>query len=168
METMHMLVGCEKKKIPPQPQRRPKAKSGLLGPPGVAYHLMHSASMPVFQDGSVGGFLAGSPFPSGVMAADGLIRRSNCSGGGASTTDISYPVLFDPCIMLSVSVHVWSIWAFEPVTALWPRRDLEFMHHIGTKSVALSVGDWFFDRVGVSAIDCPYPCDNTCHNLVFK
>ncbi|KAK9114740.1 hypothetical protein Syun_021537 [Stephania yunnanensis] len=36
------------------------------------------------------------------------------------------------------------------------------------QSVALSVGDWFFDRVGVSAIDCPYPCDNTCHNLVFK
>ncbi|KAK9089433.1 hypothetical protein Scep_028515 [Stephania cephalantha] len=33
-------------------------------------------------------------------------------------------------------------------------------------SVALSVGDWFFDRVGVSAIDCPYPCDNTCHNMV--
>ncbi|KAK9086174.1 hypothetical protein Syun_028568 [Stephania yunnanensis] len=39
---------------------------------------------------------------------------------------------------------------------------------IKDKSVALSVGDWFFDRVGVSAIDCPYPCDNTCHNLVFK
>ncbi|KAK9169175.1 hypothetical protein Syun_001315 [Stephania yunnanensis] len=36
------------------------------------------------------------------------------------------------------------------------------------QSVALSVGDWFFDRVGVSAIDCPYPCDNTCHNLVSK
>ncbi|KAK9169118.1 hypothetical protein Syun_001258 [Stephania yunnanensis] len=35
-------------------------------------------------------------------------------------------------------------------------------------SVALSVGDWFFDRVGVSAIDCPYPYDNTCHNLVSK
>ncbi|KAK9160666.1 hypothetical protein Syun_007007 [Stephania yunnanensis] len=35
-------------------------------------------------------------------------------------------------------------------------------------SVALSVGAWFFDRVGVSAIDCPYPCDNTCHNLVSK
>ncbi|KAK9160393.1 hypothetical protein Syun_006734 [Stephania yunnanensis] len=35
-------------------------------------------------------------------------------------------------------------------------------------SVTLSVGDWFFDRVGVSAIDCPYSCDNTCHNLVFK
>ncbi|KAK9140370.1 hypothetical protein Scep_010051 [Stephania cephalantha] len=39
---------------------------------------------------------------------------------------------------------------------------------IQDKSVALSVGDWFFDRVGVSAIDCPYPCDNISHNLVFK
>ncbi|KAK9083029.1 hypothetical protein Scep_029500 [Stephania cephalantha] len=38
----------------------------------------------------------------------------------------------------------------------------------GIKSVALSVGGWFFDQVGVNAIDCPYPCDNTCHNLVFK
>ncbi|KAK9161334.1 hypothetical protein Syun_007675 [Stephania yunnanensis] len=38
----------------------------------------------------------------------------------------------------------------------------------GIKSVALSVGDWFFDRVRVSAIDCPYPCDNTYHNLVCK
>ncbi|KAK9151497.1 hypothetical protein Syun_009806 [Stephania yunnanensis] len=36
------------------------------------------------------------------------------------------------------------------------------------QSVALSVGDWFFDRMGVSVIDCPYPCDNTYHNLVFK
>ncbi|XP_065859922.1 pectin acetylesterase 6-like [Euphorbia lathyris] len=36
------------------------------------------------------------------------------------------------------------------------------------KRVAQSVGDWYFDRVGVKAIDCPYPCDNTCHNLNFK
>ncbi|KAK9095308.1 hypothetical protein Scep_026777 [Stephania cephalantha] len=35
-------------------------------------------------------------------------------------------------------------------------------------SVTLLVGAWFFDRVGVSAIDCPYPYDNTCHNLVSK
>ncbi|KAK9142517.1 hypothetical protein Syun_011917 [Stephania yunnanensis] len=42
------------------------------------------------------------------MAADGLIRRSNCSGGGASTTEISYLVLSDPYIMRSVSVHGWS------------------------------------------------------------
>ncbi|KAK9168679.1 hypothetical protein Syun_000819 [Stephania yunnanensis] len=44
-----------------------------------------------------------------------------------------------------------------------------FAHLIGNmQSVALSVGYWFFDRVRVSAIDCPYPCDNTCHNLVSK
>ncbi|KAK9098928.1 hypothetical protein Syun_025973 [Stephania yunnanensis] len=36
---------------------------------------------------------------------------------------------------------------------------------LSVQSVTLSIGDWFFDRVGVSAIDCPYPCDNTCHNL---
>ncbi|TXG63179.1 hypothetical protein EZV62_010173 [Acer yangbiense] len=37
---------------------------------------------------------------------------------------------------------------------------------IGNESVAKSVGDWYFDRVAVKTIDCPYPCDNTCHNLV--
>ncbi|KAK4795104.1 hypothetical protein SAY86_013098 [Trapa natans] len=39
---------------------------------------------------------------------------------------------------------------------------------IGNKGIAESVGDWYFDRVNVKAIDCPYPCDKTCHNLVFK
>ncbi|KAJ9186072.1 hypothetical protein P3X46_005616 [Hevea brasiliensis] len=39
---------------------------------------------------------------------------------------------------------------------------------IGNKAIAIAVGDWYFDRSGVEAIDCPYPCDKTCHNLVFK
>ncbi|KHN13972.1 hypothetical protein glysoja_043167 [Glycine soja] len=39
---------------------------------------------------------------------------------------------------------------------------------IGNKAIALSVGDWYFDRAVVKAIDCPYPCDNTCHHLVFR
>ncbi|THG05377.1 hypothetical protein TEA_029564 [Camellia sinensis var. sinensis] len=39
---------------------------------------------------------------------------------------------------------------------------------IGNKGIALAVGDWYFDRAGNKAIDCPYPCDKTCHNLVFK
>ncbi|PPD81019.1 hypothetical protein GOBAR_DD22045 [Gossypium barbadense] len=39
---------------------------------------------------------------------------------------------------------------------------------IGNKAIAASVGDWFFDRTATKAIDCPYPCDNTCHNLIFK
>ncbi|GFY89123.1 pectinacetylesterase family protein [Actinidia rufa] len=39
---------------------------------------------------------------------------------------------------------------------------------IGNKGIALAVGDWYFDRSGIKAIDCPYPCDKTCHNLFFK
>lgn len=36
------------------------------------------------------------------------------------------------------------------------------------KGIAQSVGDWYFDRREVKAIDCPYPCDNSCHHLTFK
>ncbi|KAK9161895.1 hypothetical protein Syun_008236 [Stephania yunnanensis] len=39
---------------------------------------------------------------------------------------------------------------------------------IRNKGIAESVGDWYFDRTGVKEIDCPYPCDRTCHNLVFR
>ncbi|KAL5580435.1 hypothetical protein UlMin_015203 [Ulmus minor] len=39
---------------------------------------------------------------------------------------------------------------------------------IGNKPIAIAVGDWYFDRAAVKSIDCPYPCDNTCHHLVFK
>jgi len=35
------------------------------------------------------------------------------------------------------------------------------------QAIALAVGDWYFDRAGEKAIDCPYPCDNTCHHLIF-
>ncbi|XP_058082583.1 pectin acetylesterase 12-like [Magnolia sinica] len=39
---------------------------------------------------------------------------------------------------------------------------------IGNKGIAQSVADWYFDRSRVKETDCPYPCDKTCHNLVFK
>ncbi|EEF47144.1 pectin acetylesterase, putative [Ricinus communis] len=39
---------------------------------------------------------------------------------------------------------------------------------IRDKRISQSVGDWYFDRVDVKAIDCAYPCDSSCHNLVFK
>ncbi|KAF7126798.1 hypothetical protein RHSIM_Rhsim11G0106600 [Rhododendron simsii] len=29
---------------------------------------------------------------------------------------------------------------------------------IGNKGIALAVGDWYFNRAGIRAIDCPYPC----------
>ncbi|XP_028797145.1 pectin acetylesterase 2-like isoform X2 [Neltuma alba] len=51
------------------------------------------------------------------------------------------------------------------------RQDTWFAYnspHIGNRGIAQSVGNWFFDRVGIQAIGCAYPCDKTCHNLVFE
>lgn len=42
------------------------------------------------------------------------------------------------------------------------------IHIENMQVIALAVGDWYFDRAGVKVIDCPYPCDNTCHHLVFR
>ncbi|KAL9318776.1 hypothetical protein ACSQ67_015293 [Phaseolus vulgaris] len=39
---------------------------------------------------------------------------------------------------------------------------------IEDKPIAVAVGDWYFDREVVKAIDCAYPCDSSCHNLVFN
>uniref|UniRef100_A0A0D9WBZ3 Pectin acetylesterase n=1 Tax=Leersia perrieri TaxID=77586 RepID=A0A0D9WBZ3_9ORYZ len=36
------------------------------------------------------------------------------------------------------------------------------------QTIAEAVGDWFFDRREVKEIDCEYPCNPTCHNLVFS
>ncbi|GMY14549.1 pectin acetylesterase 5-like [Fagus crenata] len=38
---------------------------------------------------------------------------------------------------------------------------------INKKTIAESVGDWFFNRKAVKQIDCPYPCNPTCYNLDF-
>ncbi|TXG48950.1 hypothetical protein EZV62_024825 [Acer yangbiense] len=39
---------------------------------------------------------------------------------------------------------------------------------VGNKAIAIAVGDWYFERAAVKDIDCPYPCDKSCHNLVFR
>ncbi|XP_040994724.1 pectin acetylesterase 12-like isoform X1 [Juglans microcarpa x Juglans regia] len=39
---------------------------------------------------------------------------------------------------------------------------------MGKKAIALAVGDWYYNRESVKAIDCPYPCDKSCHHLVFR
>ncbi|XP_065847673.1 uncharacterized protein [Euphorbia lathyris] len=80
------------------PQRRPKSKSGPLGPPGIAYYSLYSPAMPLFDGGNPGNFMTGSPFSAGVIAADGLATRSN--GQGAA-----FPVRTEPCMARSVSVH---------------------------------------------------------------
>ncbi|XP_042515476.1 uncharacterized protein LOC122089832 [Macadamia integrifolia] len=82
----------------PHPQRRPKSKSGPLGPPGIAYYSTYSPAMPMYECGNVGNFMAGSPFSAGVLVADGFTGRSGGGGG-------HLPVAADPCIMRSASVH---------------------------------------------------------------
>ncbi|MBA0603283.1 hypothetical protein Gorai_003434, partial [Gossypium raimondii] len=42
------------------------------------------------------------------------------------------------------------------------------MQLIMWQPIAIAVGDWYFDRTAVKVVDCPYPCDKTCHNLVFR
>ncbi|XWS21205.1 hypothetical protein CRYUN_Cryun30bG0035400 [Craigia yunnanensis] len=80
------------------PQRRPKSKSGPLGPPGIAYYSLYSPAMHMFDGGHTGNFMAGSPFSAGVIAADGLAIHSRSHGGGFS-------VRTEPCMVRSVSVH---------------------------------------------------------------
>lgn len=46
----------------------------------------------------------------------------------------------------------------------WLRSDSPLLSN---KSIAEAVGDWYYDRSPFEEIDCPYPCDKTCHNRVF-
>ena len=38
---------------------------------------------------------------------------------------------------------------------------------IDKTSIAKAVGDWYYERTVVQKIDCPYPCNPTCHNRIF-
>lgn len=81
-----------------QPQRKPKSKSGPLGPPGIAYYSLYSPTLQTFDGGNVGNFMAASPFSAGVIAADGMAIRP--SGHG-----VACAVRTEPCMARSVSVH---------------------------------------------------------------
>uniref|UniRef100_A0A7N0UXH6 Remorin C-terminal domain-containing protein n=2 Tax=Kalanchoe fedtschenkoi TaxID=63787 RepID=A0A7N0UXH6_KALFE len=74
------------------PQRRPKSKSGPLGPSGVAYGSSYSPAVHMFDGMHGGNMLTGSPFSAGIMAVDRL------RGGNG-------PENSEPGITRSVSVH---------------------------------------------------------------
>jgi hypothetical protein len=38
----------------------------------------------------------------------------------------------------------------------------------GTQKIAEAVGDWYFERGNAKYTDCAYPCDGTCHHIVFR
>lgn len=45
----------------------------------------------------------------------------------------------------------------------WFAADSPRVHN---KTIAEAVGDWYFGRRVTKEIDCSYPCDSTCHNLI--
>ncbi|XP_028094818.1 pectin acetylesterase 9-like, partial [Camellia sinensis] len=45
----------------------------------------------------------------------------------------------------------------------WLTSDSPRVHN---KTIAEAVGDWYFGRRVTKEIDCAYPCDSTCHNLI--
>ncbi|KAM0935284.1 putative pectinacetylesterase/NOTUM [Dioscorea sansibarensis] len=47
----------------------------------------------------------------------------------------------------------------------WLRSDSPLL---ADTTIAKAIGDWYFNRRPFKKIDCPYPCDKTCHNRVFE
>ncbi|KZV28361.1 hypothetical protein F511_11187 [Dorcoceras hygrometricum] len=42
----------------------------------------------------------------------------------------------------------------------------QYSPRVNNKTIAEAVGDWYFSRNVSKMIDCAYPCDKTCHNLI--
>ncbi|KAK1285217.1 hypothetical protein QJS10_CPB20g01081 [Acorus calamus] len=47
----------------------------------------------------------------------------------------------------------------------WLRADSPMLDKI---PIAKAIGDWYYDRSPFQKIDCPFPCDSTCHNRIFE
>lgn len=76
-------------------QRRPKSKSGPIGPPGVGYYSQYSPAMPTLEVRNMGNFTIGSP----LAAADQMTVQSFGYHRG------DFPIHQEPFIGRSVSVH---------------------------------------------------------------
>lgn len=81
-----------------QPRRRPKSKSGPLGPSGVAYYSLYSPAAPMYEGTNLGTHMGGSPFSAGTMLGDGWSFR-------ASGENRAFSNGLEPCIARSASVH---------------------------------------------------------------
>ncbi|XP_021768391.1 pectin acetylesterase 8-like isoform X2 [Chenopodium quinoa] len=47
----------------------------------------------------------------------------------------------------------------------WFSHDSPVLHKT---RIAKAVADWFYDRRQLQMIDCPYPCDHSCHDRIFE
>ncbi|KAG8384380.1 hypothetical protein BUALT_Bualt04G0112100 [Buddleja alternifolia] len=68
-----------------QPQRRPKSKSGPLGPTGLVYLSNYSPTMP--ESGKMRNFMANSPLTTGVLVPDGLSVHYDAGKANSSLYD---------------------------------------------------------------------------------
>ncbi|CAN8288652.1 unnamed protein product [Cochlearia groenlandica] len=95
-------------------ERRPKSKSGPLGPPGTVYHhSLYSPAVPMVRGGNMG-FLNGiSPFSAGVLP-----ENNGCSRGSSAA---AFPQRNDHCMARSVSIHGCSETLALP--SLFPGQD---------------------------------------------
>ncbi|KAL0377709.1 UNVERIFIED_CONTAM: hypothetical protein Sradi_3076400 [Sesamum radiatum] len=71
-----------------QPQRRPKSKSGPLGPTGLVYLPNYSPTGPVHEGGNMRNFMANSPLTTGVLVPEGL--SVHYEAGVATRSDSLY------------------------------------------------------------------------------
>ncbi|KAL1309594.1 hypothetical protein HN51_052287 [Arachis hypogaea] len=88
--------------------RRPKSKSGPLGPPGVAYYSMYSPAVPLFGGRHSANLAGPSPFSPAVASSDSFTNRS---GGGRGV--VVLPTT-EPTLLRSASVHGCSEMQSEP------------------------------------------------------
>jgi hypothetical protein len=44
--------------------------------------------------------------------------------------------------------------------------DDALVNMIEFQKIAEVIGDWYFERGEAKVIDCAYPCDRTCHNII--
>ncbi|PIN25222.1 hypothetical protein CDL12_02028 [Handroanthus impetiginosus] len=84
-----------------QPQRRPKSKSGPLGPPGLVYLPSYSPIVPALEGGNVRNFVANSPLTTGVLVPDVLsirydaLKSNSLQGETTIARGTSAPALAD-------------------------------------------------------------------------
>ncbi|CAO2817798.1 unnamed protein product [Amaranthus hypochondriacus] len=81
-----------------QPLRRPKSKSGPLGPPGIAYHSLYSPAATMYEVEKLRNHMADSPISAGGMMADAWSFCVNAESRG-------FDNVLEPSIARSVSVH---------------------------------------------------------------
>ncbi|CAH9078099.1 unnamed protein product [Cuscuta europaea] len=87
-----------------QPQRRPKSKSGPLGPPGATYSSSsYSPGLPLSKGENNINLLANSPFSTQVVPTNSLSIHCGSRGIGDN-----FAVCTEPCMARSVSIHGFS------------------------------------------------------------